>query len=79
MAVISSTDRSPALTLTYSQKPGSGLAAKATKGGTTAASWVVKTEKNKPCNWLNLVLIANGNEDDILPEYMWECNQTVPP
>lgn len=58
VAVMPSTERSFALTFTYSQKPGDGLIEKATFGGTTAASYKYKHpktkvhffEKKKSCN-----------------------------
>ena len=44
VAVMPSTERSFAFTLTNSQNPGFGLIAKATYGGITAASWKVHRE-----------------------------------
>lgn len=43
---MASTDRSFALTLTYSQNPGDGLIANATCGGTTVASYIYTVSIN---------------------------------
>lgn len=73
--VMPSTDRSFVLTLTYSQKPGEGLMAKAMWGGTTAAS----------CKLTDIISTRNSvqelstHKQHIMPEWCTGCIPAILP